>query len=52
MHAELFRLKNGRTKWDSRTVVMVDEAAMLDSRGHRRIAGGSPAGGRQGDPRR
>ena len=31
-HAELFRLKNGRTSWDRRTVVVVDEAAMLDSR--------------------
>ena len=31
-HAELFRLKNGRTRWDRSTVVMVDEAAMLDSR--------------------
>ena len=31
-HAELFRLKNGRTSWDRRTVVIVDEAAMLDSR--------------------
>ena len=32
VHAELFSLKNGRTAWDSRTVVVVDEAAMLDSR--------------------
>ena len=32
VHAELFRLKNGRTIWDKRTVVIVDEAAMLDSR--------------------
>ena len=32
VHAELFRLKNGRTSWDRRTVVIVDEAAMLDSR--------------------
>ena len=32
VHAELFRLKNGRTHWDRRTVVIVDEAAMLDSR--------------------
>ena len=32
VHAELFRLKNGRTNWDRRTVVVVDEAAMLDSR--------------------
>jgi Ti-type conjugative transfer relaxase TraA len=31
-HAELFKLKNGRTRWDRSTVVMVDEAAMLDSR--------------------
>jgi hypothetical protein len=30
-HAELFRLKNGRTHWDRRTVVIVDEAAMMDS---------------------
>ena len=32
VHAALFGLKNGRTRWDRRTVVMVDEAAMLDSR--------------------
>ena len=32
VHAELFRLKNGRTQWDRRTVVIVDEAAMLDTR--------------------
>jgi Ti-type conjugative transfer relaxase TraA len=32
VHAELFRLKNGRTQWDAKTVVVVDEAAMLDSR--------------------
>jgi AAA domain len=33
VHAELFRLKNGRTQWDAKTVVIiVDEAAMLDSR--------------------
>lgn len=32
VHSELFRLKNGRTTWDKRTVVIVDEAAMLDSR--------------------
>ena len=31
-HSELFRLKNGRTSWDRRTVVVVDEAAMLNSR--------------------
>ena len=32
VYSELFRLKNGRTTWDKRTVVIVDEAAMLDSR--------------------
>jgi Ti-type conjugative transfer relaxase TraA len=32
VHAELFRLKNGRTQWNAHTVVIVDEAAMLDSR--------------------
>jgi hypothetical protein len=31
-HSELFRLKNGRTSWDRGTVVIVDEAAMMDSR--------------------
>ena len=32
VHAALFAIKNGRTEWDKRTVVMVDEAAMLDTR--------------------
>ena len=32
VHAELFALKNGRTTWDRRTLVVVDEAAMLDTR--------------------
>jgi len=32
VHSALFGLKNGRTNWDRRTVVVVDEAAMLDSR--------------------
>ena len=32
VHAELFRIKNGLTTWSRDTVVMVDEAAMLDSR--------------------
>ena len=31
-HAALFALKNGRDAWDARTVVVVDEAAMLDAR--------------------
>jgi Ti-type conjugative transfer relaxase TraA len=38
-HAELFRLKNGRTHWDRRTVVIVDEAAMLDSRATGEVLG-------------
>jgi hypothetical protein len=32
VHSVLFRLKNGRTSWDRRTVVVVDEVTMLDSR--------------------
>jgi Ti-type conjugative transfer relaxase TraA len=32
VHGELFSLNNERTQWDRRTVVMVDEAAMIDSR--------------------
>ena len=32
VHAALFALKNGRTNWDRHTVVIVDEAAMLDTR--------------------
>jgi Ti-type conjugative transfer relaxase TraA len=32
VHSELFALNNGRSSWDSRTVVMVDEAAMLDTK--------------------
>jgi hypothetical protein len=31
VHSALFRLKNGRTSWDRNTVVIVDEAAMLDT---------------------
>jgi len=31
VHSALFRLKNGRTTWDRDTVVIVDEAAMLDT---------------------
>lgn len=32
VHSQLFALKNGRTRWTVSTLVMVDEAAMLDSR--------------------
>jgi len=32
VHAALFAIKNGRDEWDKRTVVIVDEAAMLDTR--------------------
>ena len=32
VHAALFALKTGRTAWDRKTVVIVDEAAMLDAR--------------------
>jgi Ti-type conjugative transfer relaxase TraA len=32
LHSELFALNNGRRTWDSQTVVIVDEAAMLDTK--------------------
>jgi ATP-dependent exoDNAse (exonuclease V) alpha subunit len=32
IHSELFALNNNRTSWNRRTVVMVDEAAMLDTK--------------------
>ena len=32
IHSELFAIKNGRTAWNSRTVLMVDEAAMIDTK--------------------
>jgi hypothetical protein len=32
IHRELMDLNNGRTKWDQKTVVMVDEAAMVSSK--------------------
>jgi len=32
VHSELFALNNGRTNWQGRTAVIVDEAAMLDTK--------------------
>ena len=32
IHSELFALNNGRTSWTPQTVVVVDEAAMLDTK--------------------
>ena len=32
IHSELFAVKTGRTAWNSRTVLMVDEAAMIDTK--------------------
>lgn len=32
IHSELFAVKNGRAAWNSRTVIMVDEAAMIDTK--------------------
>ena len=38
VHSELFGLNNGRTSWDPKTVVMVDEAAMLDTKLYAMVA--------------
>ena len=32
VHSELFALNSGRTNWQGRTVIIVDEAAMLDTK--------------------
>ena len=32
IHSELFRLINGRTSWNDRTVIILDEAAMIDTK--------------------
>jgi Ti-type conjugative transfer relaxase TraA len=32
IHSELFAVKNGRTVWNNRTVLMVDESAMIDTK--------------------
>jgi Ti-type conjugative transfer relaxase TraA len=32
IHSEIFALNNGRRQWDARTVVIVDEAAMIDTK--------------------
>jgi Ti-type conjugative transfer relaxase TraA len=32
IHSKLFALNNGRARWNRRTIVMVDEAAMIDTR--------------------
>jgi hypothetical protein len=32
IHSELFALNNGRRTWNAKTVVMVDEAAMIDTK--------------------
>ena len=45
IHSELFALKNGRTSWNDRTAVILDEAAMIDTKlmaqvtGHAQKAG-------------
>lgn len=32
IHSQLFALNSGRTQWDRKTVVMIDEAAMIDTK--------------------
>jgi hypothetical protein len=32
IHSELFALNNGRRSWNAQTVVIVDEAAMIDTK--------------------
>src|ERR1700712_5203802 len=50
VHAALFGIKNGRTSWDRRTVLVVDEAAMLDSRVTGEVLAGARGAGAKGTP--
>lgn len=38
LHSELFSIEKGRSQWDRNTVVILDEAAMIDTRNLARIA--------------
>jgi len=38
LHSELFALDKGNTQWDSRTIIMLDEAAMIDTRNLAKLA--------------
>ena len=52
VHSELFALKNGRRQWDDRTVVMVDEAAMIDTKLMADVDRARPRRRREADPGR
>jgi ATP-dependent exoDNAse (exonuclease V) alpha subunit len=45
LHSELWALDHGRTRWTRRTVVMVNEAAMIDSRNLARLFAHAQASG-------
>lgn len=38
LHSELFALDQGQTQWNSRTVIILDEAAMIDTRNMGKLA--------------
>jgi Ti-type conjugative transfer relaxase TraA len=38
LHSELFALDKGNTRWDSRTIILLDEAAMIDTRNMAKLA--------------
>jgi ATP-dependent exoDNAse (exonuclease V) alpha subunit len=52
IHSELFALKNGRMQWHGRTVVMVDEAAMVGDEADGGADRPRPGRRRQTDPGR
>ncbi len=45
IHSELFRLNSGRTSWDNRTLVILDEAAMVDTKLMAQVTGYAHAAG-------
>jgi len=45
IHSELFRLNSGRTSWNGKTVIILDEAAMIDTKLMAQLAGHAHAAG-------
>jgi hypothetical protein len=45
IHSELFRLNSGRTSWNDRTLIILDEAAMVDTKLMAQVTGHAHAAG-------
>ncbi|MGO9005292.1 MAG: AAA family ATPase [Beijerinckiaceae bacterium] len=45
IHSELFKLNNGRTSWNGKTAIILDEAAMIDTKLMAQLTGHAHAAG-------